>query len=67
MADDINYEVFAGYKLQAAVEQLEEYLIRNSLETLGTTRKAAKELGVSQPTIVRKAAKYDIPLGIYKP
>ncbi len=63
----INYEVFAGYKLQAAVEQLEEYLIRNSLETLGTTRKAAKELGVSQPTIVRKAAKYDIPLGIYKP
>ncbi|HPF44434.1 MAG TPA: sigma 54-interacting transcriptional regulator [Syntrophomonadaceae bacterium] len=58
----INYEHFIGFKLQAAVEQLEKYLIQNSLVTLGTTRKAAQELGVSQPTIVRKAAKYNIPL-----
>ncbi|HOB12034.1 MAG TPA: sigma 54-interacting transcriptional regulator [Syntrophomonadaceae bacterium] len=58
----INYEHFIGFKLQDAVEQLEKYLIQNSLETLGTTRRAAQELGVSQPTIVRKAAKYNIPL-----
>ena len=36
--------------------------LTESLETLGSTRKAALELGVSQPTIVRKAAKYNIPL-----
>lgn len=60
--DTINYERFIGFKLQAAVEQLEKYLIQHSLETLGTTRKAAQELGVSQPTIVRKATKYNIPL-----
>lgn len=64
--EGINYELFAGFKLQTAVEQLEKYLIQNSLDTLGTTRKAALELGVSQPTIVRKAAKYNIPLRIYK-
>jgi len=58
----INYERFTGLKLKTAVEQLEKYLIQNSLEILGTTRKAAKELGVSQPTIVRKATKYNIPL-----
>ncbi len=58
----VNYEHLLGFKLQDAVEQLEKFLIQNSLETLGTTRKAAQELGVSQPTIVRKAAKYNIPL-----
>lgn len=60
--EGINYEAFAGFKLQSAVEQLEKQMIKNSLETLGSTRKAALELGVSQPTIVRKAAKYKIPL-----
>jgi len=58
----VNYEHLLGFKLQDAVEQLEKFLIQNSLVTLGTTRKAAQELGVSQPTIVRKAAKYNIPL-----
>lgn len=59
-----NYYIdrFAGYKLKTAVEQLEKYLIQSSLETFGSTRKAALELGVSQPTIVRKASKYGIPL-----
>ena len=60
--EGINYELFAGFKLQTAIEQLEKYMIQNSLETLGSTRKVALELGVSQPTIVRKAAKYKIPL-----
>lgn len=60
--EGVNYDSFSGYKLQTAVEQLERQMIKNSLETLGSTRKAALELGVSQPTIVRKAAKYNIPL-----
>jgi transcriptional regulator with PAS, ATPase and Fis domain len=60
--DGVNYETFAGFKLQTAIEQLERQMIKNALETLGSTRKAAMELGVSQPTIVRKAAKYNIPL-----
>jgi transcriptional regulator with PAS, ATPase and Fis domain len=60
--EGINFEAFDGFKLQAAIEQLEKQLIKNSLDTLGSTRKAALELGVSQPTIVRKAAKYNIPL-----
>ena len=60
--EGIKYESFAGFKLQTAIEQLERQMIKNSLETLGSTRKAALELGVSQPTIVRKAAKYNIPL-----
>ena len=58
----VNYETFTGFKLQTAMEQLERQMIKNALETLGSTRKAAMELGVSQPTIVRKAAKYNIPL-----
>ena len=41
----INYEHFIGFKLQTAIEQLEKYLIQNSLETLGTTRKAAQNWG----------------------
>ncbi|HWQ75919.1 MAG TPA: sigma 54-interacting transcriptional regulator [Syntrophomonas sp.] len=60
--EEENYEIFAGFKLQTAIEQMEKQMIKNSLETLGSTRKAALELGVSQPTIVRKAAKYKIPL-----
>ncbi|MHB8157312.1 MAG: hypothetical protein ACYDEQ_07970 [Desulfocucumaceae bacterium] len=44
------------------MEQLEKYLIQSSLETFGTTRKVALELGVSQPTIVRKAGKYGISI-----
>ena len=60
--EGINFEAFDGFKLQTAIEQLERQMIKNSLETLGSTRKAALELGVSQPTIVRKAAKYNIAL-----
>lgn len=62
VSEEINYDAFAGCKLKTAMEKLEKYLIQNSLETLGSTRKAALELGVSQPTIVRKAAKYKIPV-----
>lgn len=46
--------------LQLAVENLEKKLITDALNKYGTTRKAAQILGISQPTVVRKAAKYGI-------
>lgn len=47
-------------KLKDAVEQVEKTLILNSLKQCKSTRKAAVILGVSQPTVVRKAARYGI-------
>jgi len=55
-------ELLSGFKLKPAIENLEKQLIQNALDTFGSTRKVASELGVSQPTIVRKAAKYKIAL-----
>lgn len=60
--ENMHIDLFAGYKLKTAVEQLEKYLIQSSLETFGSTRKVALELGVSQPTVVRKASKYGIKI-----
>ncbi len=48
--------------LKDAVKELEAKLIHDALNRYGSTRKVAAELGVSQPTIVRKAAKYGINL-----
>lgn len=53
---------FDGQTLKKAVDQVEENMIRRALESGGTTRKAAEILGVSQPTIVRKAARYNITI-----
>jgi len=49
--------------LKEAVESLEKNLILETIERMGSTRKTANALGVSQPTIVRKAARYGIRLG----
>ena len=49
--------------LKEAVESLEKHLILETIERMGSTRKTANALGVSQPTIVRKAARYGIRLG----
>ena len=46
--------------LKEAVEALERQMISGALATYGSTRKAARVLGVSQPTIVRKAARYGL-------
>lgn len=46
--------------LKPAVEALEKKMIGHALLKHGSTRKAAVELGVSQPTVVRKAARYGI-------
>lgn len=46
--------------LNDAISVLEESLVRNALDKYKTTRKAAAALGVSQPSIVRKAKRYGI-------
>jgi len=48
------------FNYKYALENFEKTMITNALKTFGTTRKAAVQLGVSQPTLVRKAAKYKI-------
>ncbi len=53
-------------KLKKAVQELEKTLILNSLKRHGSTRKAAVILGVSQPTVCRKAARYGIRLEDYE-
>ncbi len=53
-------------KLKKAVEEFEKKLILSSLQRYGSTRKAAAMLGVSQPTVCRKAARYGIRLADYE-
>lgn len=48
--------------LNDAVSVLEESLVRNALNKYKTTRKAAAALGVSQPSVVRKAKRYGITI-----
>ncbi|HZJ85081.1 MAG TPA: sigma 54-interacting transcriptional regulator [Syntrophomonadaceae bacterium] len=55
------YEDFnKGEDLKTSVEKLEKRIITRALNDYGSTRKAAEALGVSQPTIVRKVARYGI-------
>jgi len=60
--DLITLNLDPNSSLKNAVEEVEHRLIQEALDRCGSTRKAAAELGVSQPTIVRKAAKYGIKL-----
>lgn len=46
--------------LQLAVDEYEKGLIKYAFDKYGSTRKAAKALGISQTQIVRKKKKYDI-------
>ncbi|MHB8917885.1 MAG: sigma-54 interaction domain-containing protein [Desulfocucumaceae bacterium] len=46
--------------LRTASEILERKLIAKALQLFGSTRKAAKILGVSHPTVIRKAQKYKL-------
>jgi PAS domain S-box-containing protein/TyrR family helix-turn-helix protein len=48
--------------LKSAVDELEKQMIKQALKKYGSTRKAAKVLGVDQSTIVRKSQKYNITL-----
>ena len=46
--------------LQAAVDEYERGLIKYACEKYGSTRKAAKAIGISQTQLVRKKKKYDL-------
>lgn len=46
--------------LQAAVDDYEKGLIRYACEKYGSTRKAARAIGISQTQLVRKKKKYDL-------
>ena len=46
--------------LQLAVDEYEKGLIKYACDKYGSTRKAAKALGISQTQIVRKKKKYEI-------
>lgn len=46
--------------LKEQIERLEKTVIREALRQYGSTRKAARALGVNQSTIVRKVKKYGI-------
>lgn len=56
----VNIEVLNPIPLQEASEILEKKLILKALQICGSTRKAAKVLGVSHPTVIRKAQKLKI-------
>ncbi|MFZ5634042.1 MAG: sigma-54 interaction domain-containing protein [Bacillota bacterium] len=56
----LNIELANPIPLRAASEILERKLIAKALQLFGSTRKAAKILGVSHPTVIRKAQKYKL-------
>ncbi len=56
----INIDLKNPIPLKAASEILERKLIAKALQLFGSTRKAAKILGVSHPTVIRKAQKYKL-------
>lgn len=46
--------------LQEAVDEYEKGLIKYACEKYGSTRKAAKAIGISQTQLVRKKKKYNL-------
>ena len=50
----------AGGNLKAAVEILEERMVRDALKNGESTYTAARRLGISQPTVIRYIKKYKI-------
>ncbi|MDO5689792.1 MAG: sigma 54-interacting transcriptional regulator [Tissierellia bacterium] len=49
-----------GYCLQDAVDRLEAHFIKNALTNCKNTREAAKKIGISQATLVRKVKKHKL-------
>jgi PAS domain S-box-containing protein len=54
--------VTGGIKLREARDQLEKQLIQKALAQTSNTREAAKLLGVTHSTVVRKAQKFGLPI-----
>jgi transcriptional regulator with PAS, ATPase and Fis domain len=65
-ADMINAAVQSEGNLNERLEVVEKRIINDACEKYDTTRKIAKHLGISQPTVVRKMAKYGIRINRQK-
>lgn len=55
-----NLQVHETLSLNKALENMEKELLARAFAKHGTTRRVARALGISQPSVVRKAAKYGI-------
>ncbi len=49
-----------GFSLDVMVENFEKNIIKNAYEKYGSSRKAAKAIGISQTQLIRKKNKYQI-------
>lgn len=58
--DETGQETAAELDLQTAVDEYEKGLIKHACEKYGSTRKAAKAIGISQTQLVRKKKKYNL-------
>jgi PAS domain S-box-containing protein len=53
--EDQQFQHLGALPYKEALDAFEKKLIESALKKTGSTHKAAKELGISQPTVVRKA------------
>ena len=60
-SDDFFMEV-SDYDLKKAVSYLEKRMISKALKNFGSTRKAAKHLGIDQSTVVKKCKSLEIDI-----
>lgn len=58
--EETGQEMDREIDLQTAVDEYEKGLIKHACEKYGSTRKAAKAIGISQTQLVRKKKKYGI-------
>ncbi|MFA4884333.1 MAG: sigma 54-interacting transcriptional regulator [Desulfotomaculaceae bacterium] len=59
---EVNVDFPEHTSLKDALDELEKQMIKQALKKHGSTRKAARVLGVDQSTIVRKSQKYNITI-----
>ena len=60
MTEDYSDDIKTEIDLQSAVEEYEKGLIKYACQKYGSTRKAAKAIGISQTQLVRKKKKYEL-------
>lgn len=58
--DSLSIQVNEPIFLERAIEMLERELLRKTMQSYPTTRQAARILGVSHPTVIRKMQKYKL-------
>lgn len=58
--EETNNGIDKELDLQSAVDEYEKGIIKYACEKYGSTRKAAKAIGISQTQLVRKKKKYEV-------